>query len=83
MSEWAQVITAAVAGVDRAAWPWALTMGGMVAIFAWTTRHIVRDELLLVRQDIETLRTAVFNHLSHGEAPDEGLIRRGLGYGPR
>jgi len=49
----------------------------------WALRHIVRDELLPLRQDIEVLRMAVFNHLTHGEAAQEDAIRRRLGYGPR
>ncbi|HVA64309.1 MAG TPA: hypothetical protein VNF74_11340 [Terriglobales bacterium] len=53
------------------------------ALYLWATRHIVRDELEPLRQDIEVLRVAVFNHLTHGETPDEDMIRRGLGYGAR
>ncbi len=67
-----QLVTAAVA-----------VAGGLCAVFLWATRHIVRDELEPLRQDIEVLRVAAFNHLTHGEMPDEGLIRRGLGYGAR
>jgi hypothetical protein len=55
-------------------------LGGLLV---WVLRNIVRGELEPVRQDIAVLRTAVFNHLSHGEEPDERHIREGLGYGPR
>ena len=53
----------------------------------WVGRRIVREELdsklTPLRQDIEALRMATFNHLSHGEKPDEPQIRKLLGYGER
>jgi len=57
----------------------------------WVGRRIVREELedklnsalSPIRQDIEALRMATFNHLSHGEKPDESQIRKALGYGER
>ncbi|MGH9416856.1 MAG: hypothetical protein ACRD01_09535 [Terriglobales bacterium] len=41
----------------------------------WVTRHIIRDEVGTIREDIEVLRVAVFNHLRHGDLPDEAAIR--------
>lgn len=65
-------------------------LGVLVAGYLWTTRHIVRDELEPMRndiarqgEDIAVLRTSVFNHLSHGEIAEEQAIRERLGYGPR
>ncbi|HXR96986.1 MAG TPA: hypothetical protein VN709_04000 [Terriglobales bacterium] len=49
----------------------------------WVLRHIVRDELEPLRQDVETLRVAVFNHLSHDQPATETDIRERLGYGDR
>lgn len=57
--------------------------GTLTAGYLWTTRHIVRDEMAPLREDIEVLRLAVFNHLSHGDQPDEAALRKGLGYDPR
>jgi|GEM_PF-6558763 len=67
-----QLVTAAVA-----------VAGALSALLLWVTRHIVRDELEPLRQDIEVLRVATFNHLAHNERPEEARIRRGLGYGAR
>lgn len=53
------------------------------AVCTWAVRQIVRGELEPVRQDIAVLRGAVFNHLAHGESPDEAAIRERLGYGER
>jgi len=58
-------------------------LGVLGALYLWATKHVVRDEIEPLRQDIEVLRVATFNHLAHNEKPDEGLIRRGLGYGAR
>lgn len=68
----AQAVTAAVA-----------VAGALGALYLWATRHIVRDELEPLRQDIEVLRVATFNHLAHDEKPEEARIRRGLGYDAR
>lgn len=46
----------------------------------WSVRAIIRQELEPVRRDITVLRTAVFNHLRHGEAFTEQTIRERLGY---
>ncbi len=53
------------------------------ALFVWAVRNMIRDELRPVMHDIEVLRTAVFNHLAHGQEPVEAHIREVLGYGPR
>ncbi|MGH9414580.1 MAG: hypothetical protein ACRD0Y_12695 [Terriglobales bacterium] len=46
----------------------------------WSVRAIIRQELEPVRRDIAVLRTAVFNHLRHGEPFTEQAIRERLGY---
>lgn len=53
------------------------------ALCLWALRQIIRDEIEPLKQDIAVLRGAVFNHLAHGEAPDEPTIRERLGYGER
>jgi hypothetical protein len=53
------------------------------AICLWAVRQIVRGEIEPIKQDIAVLRGAVFNHLAHGEIPDETDIRERLGYGCR
>lgn len=49
-------------------------------ICLWVLRMVIRDELEPVRQDIETLKVATFNHLTHGDKPDEAEIRARLGF---
>ncbi|MGH9467914.1 MAG: hypothetical protein ACRD1Y_11225 [Terriglobales bacterium] len=46
----------------------------------WALDSVVRQQLEPIRQDISVLRTAVFNHLAHGELPQEHRIRQRLGY---
>ncbi len=53
------------------------------ALCLWTVRQIIRDEIEPLKQDIAVLRGAVFNHLAHGEPPDEAQIRERLGYDGR
>lgn len=69
---WGTSITAGVAALS-----------GLAALYAWTTRRIVREELQPLRNDVEVLRLAVFNHLSHGERPTEAELRGRLGLPPR
>lgn len=60
-------------------------------VYLWVTRQIIRSEIARamqhemksVKQDVEVLRTAVFNHLSHDDTPVEANIREVLGYGSR
>jgi len=63
-----------------------LSLGGMAAVLSmlgafglWLLRQVIREELKTVKDDIQVLRAAVFNHLSHGEQPDEHAIREALG----
>lgn len=58
-------------------------LAGASGLLAWMARSLIREELAPVRQDIEVLRVAVFNHLRHGDEPVEGHIREVLGYGER
>lgn len=61
------------------------------ALYVWATRLVVgkeihramREEVAPYQQDVEVLRVAVFNHVSHGQKPSESNIREVLGYGPR
>ncbi len=64
--------------------------GAVAALYLWATRQVIREELQPVRshlarqgEDIAVLRTAVFNHLAHGDQPVEAHIREVLGYGRR
>lgn len=65
-----------------------LMLGGMAAVLStlggaglFVLRLVIRAELAPIREQVEVLRTAVFNHLSHDEKPNEAEIRRTLGYG--
>lgn len=74
-------------------------MAGVVAVMTafatlllWVGRRVVREELQTfsekeidpLQEDVEVLRVAVFNHVSHGEdLPSEDHIREVLGYGNR
>jgi hypothetical protein len=58
-------------------------LGAASGGLAWAARSLIREELAPVRQDIEVLRVAVFNHLTHGDEPVEAHIREVLGYGER
>lgn len=66
-------------------WLIALAAAGTCAGSAvlWSMRQLVRQEVQPLRQDIEVLRVAVFNHLRHGGDPVEEHIREVLGYDPR
>lgn len=57
-----------------------LAVGTLGAFTHWVVRTIVHQELETVREDISVLRAAVFNHVAHGEKPDEGAIRERMGY---
>ena len=75
-----QLITATVA-----------VAGAICTAYLWVTRKVIReeiaramrDEVRPLRQDVEVLRVAVFNHLSHDQQPVETHIREVLGLGPR
>lgn len=67
-------------------------MAGLCTLYLWVTRRVIREELQRfsekeierVQEDVEVLRVAVFNHVSHDEQlPSEDSIREVLGYGQR
>ena len=49
----------------------------------WVLRLVIRQELEPVKEDVHVLKVAAFNHLTHGETPDENAIRIRLGYSAR
>lgn len=60
-------------------------LGGSAALatalgsfFLWAIRNIIRQENAPLVEDISVLRVAVFNHLAHGETPEENKIRQFL-----
>lgn len=69
--------------------------GAFCTLYLWVTKRVIREELQRfmdafmadkyepLRQDIEVLRIATFNHLSHGQTPSEPDIRRTLGFPER
>lgn len=65
-------------------WPMVTALVAALALLGafiqWSVRAIVRQELEPMRREIEVLRTAVFNHVQHGEEFTEQDIRRQLGY---
>jgi len=72
--------------------PLVVVLGGVGAFFLWITKRVIHEELEAfslqylqpLKEDVTVLRTAVFNHLTHGERlPDEGALRRKLGMFPR
>lgn len=63
-----------------------LMLGGMAAVLSalgaaglFVLRLVIRAELAPVKEDVQVLKIAAFNHLSHGERPNEAAIREKLG----
>ena len=62
----------------------ATALAGLIgAICLWAIRQLVRQEIEPLKEDVAVLRQAVFNHLAHGEQPDEAAIRRRLNHDER
>lgn len=60
-----------------------LMWAAIVAAAVWADHGLQRHRIEPLRQDIEVLRVAVFNHVRHGGDPCEDHIREVLGYGDR
>jgi len=72
VTNWGQLVPALVA-----------VAAAVAGFMVWAARNLIREELAPLRQDIEVLRIAVFNHLTHGGEPVEAHIREVLGYDER